>query len=280
MSRRLRVPGSTDHAARAAVPPPAGSVECAVTAGIARLMLRSPHLNALSVAMWQALRAHGEALAARDDVHLVIVQGADGHFAAGADIREFSAVRHDESSGRRYHLELLAPALEALRALPIPVIAAIQGHCIGGGLEIALACDLRIAAADASLGAPVGRLGFPLALPELVPLLDLVGPGVAADLLLAGRLLSGIEAQACGLVQRTVPAAGFDAAVVQIVEAVQAGSPLAARLNKRFIRLAQMRGGRLTEADIAGSFGFFGSHDYREGLAAFLQRRSPRFTGR
>ena len=74
--------------------------------------------------------------------------------------------------------------------------------------------------------------------------------------------------------------AGFDAAVVQIVEAVQAGSPLAARLNKRFIRLAQMRGGRLTEADIAGSFGFFGSHDYREGLAAFLQRRSPRFTGR
>src|SRR5262249_55094806 len=140
-----------------------------------------------------------------DSIRGVVVRGASGNFAAGADIAEFSAVRFDQPSGKDFHLRTIAPAIEAIRSVPQPVLAAIEGFCIGGGLEIAVACDLRYSTTDARLGAPVGKVGFPFALPELLPLLALVGPGVASDLLLAGRVFTGTEAQACGLVQLAIP---------------------------------------------------------------------------
>ncbi|HXF47290.1 MAG TPA: enoyl-CoA hydratase-related protein, partial [Burkholderiaceae bacterium] len=183
-------------------------------------------------------------------------------------------------SGRRYHLEILGPAIEAVRCVPQPTIAAIEGYCVGGGLEIAVACDLRLATEDALLGAPVGKVGFPFALPELKPLLALVGPGVASELLLAGRLLSGVEAQTKGLVQRAVARAELDAAVERTVEAIVAASPVAARQNKAQIRLLLDQGLTYTQAQLDASFGFFASADYREGIAAFLAKRPPSFPGR
>lgn len=247
--------------------------------GLARLTLDSPgKLNAISVAMWGELARLCGLLSADQSVRCVIVQGAGGHFAAGADIEEFPQVRFDESSGRGYHLALMAPALDAVRALPMPVMAAIEGSCIGGGLEIALACDLRIARTDARLGAPVGRLGFPFALPELEALLEVVGPAVAADLLLAGRLFTGEEAERKGLVQRAVAPAAFAGAVDEWVANVLAGSPLAARLNKA--NLARLRAGTPVSAqELEASFAFFRSRDYAEGVAAFIARRPPQFTG-
>jgi enoyl-CoA hydratase/carnithine racemase len=257
-----------------------GQVQLAIERGLARLTLDSPDkLNAISVAMWDELGRHCAAIAEDNSVRCVLLQGAQGQFAAGADIAEFPQVRFDESSGRGYHLALMAPALHALRTLPMPVVAAIEGSCIGGGLEIALACDLRVARSDARFGAPVGRLGFPFALPELKVLLDLVGPAVAADLLLAGRLLDGDEAERKGLVQRAVAPAQFALAVEETVAGVLAGSPLAARLNKANI-LRLMEGGPISAKELDASFGFFGSADYAEGVAAFLQRRPPQFTGR
>jgi enoyl-CoA hydratase/carnithine racemase len=245
---------------------------------LARVTLDAPgKRNALSVAMWRDLRA---AFAGFDDgVRCVLLRGAGGHFAAGADIEEFPRERFDEASGRNYHLQLIAPALAAIRACAAPVVAAIEGNCVGGGLEIASCCDLRIAADNALLGAPVGKLGFPLALPELAPLLQLVGPGVAAELLLAGRLLPAPQAQAKGIVQQVVPAAAFDAEVDALVAAVLAGSPLAARLNKANIALLAAQGGRYSDAQLDASFAFFRSADYAEGYAAFLAKRPPRFTG-
>jgi enoyl-CoA hydratase/carnithine racemase len=160
------------------------------------------------------------------------------------------------------------------------VIAAIEGSCVGGGLEIASVCDLRIGALGCRLGAPVGRLGFPLALPELAPMLRLAGPALVSDLLLTGRLLQADEAQAAGLLQRVVAAGELDAAVEQLVEAVCAGSPLAARLNKANIRMLVEQGGAFTDAQLVDSFGFFASDDYSEGLQAFLSKRKPIFRGR
>ena len=257
-----------------------GTVRLDCHHGLARLTLDSPgKLNAISVAMWGELARLCGALAADESVRCVVVQGAAGHFAAGADIEEFPQVRFDEASGRGYHLALMAPALDALRALPMPVVAAIEGNCIGGGLEIALACDLRVARSDARLGAPVGRLGFPFALPELRALLALVGPSVAADLLLAGRLLSGDEAERKGLVQRAVAAAAFAGAVEETVDGVLAGSPLAARLNKANIARL-LAGGPISAEELDASFAFFRSHDYAEGVTAFLARRPPQFNGR
>ena len=256
------------------------TIRQAVDGAVAHVTLDAPQrLNALDVQMWRDLRAAMTALGARDDIHCIVLRGAGGNFAAGADISEFPRERFDVASGRRYHLELIAPALQAIREAPPPVVAAIEGVCVGGGLEIASVCDLRLAAAGSRLGAPVGRLGFPLALPELAPMLRLVGVGVAAELLLEGRLFDAAEALAKGLVQRVVAEADFDAALAATVKAIMAGSPMAARLNKRNLRMLAEQGGQYSAAQLDASFAFFASADYTEGMRAFLERRPPRFDG-
>jgi enoyl-CoA hydratase len=255
-------------------------IHSVVDGAVARVTLDTPgKLNALDVAMWRDLRTIFERLAGESAVQCVVLRGAGGHFAAGADIAEFPRERFDVASGQRYHLELIAPSLEAIAAAPQVVIAAIEGNCVGGGLEIASVCDLRVATLGCRIGAPVGRLGFPLALPELAPLLRLVGPALAADLLLTGRLLSGEEALARGLVQRAVPDASFETELAEVIGSVLAGSPLAARLNKHNLRMLSAQAGQYTEAQLDASFAFFTSNDYTEGMTAFLQRRAPQFTG-
>jgi enoyl-CoA hydratase/carnithine racemase len=258
-----------------------GTVGCTRDGPTATVTLDAPaRLNAISASMWRELRRLFEALAADGGLHCILMRGADGNFAAGADIEEFVDIRHDRPSGRHYHLEIVAPALEAIRRTPQTVIAAIEGMCVGGGLEIALACDLRLASEEARLGMPVGRLGFPLALPELVPLLELVGPGVASELLLGGRLFDAQEARAKGLVQHVVPRDHLHREVQQWTRGVLAGSPLAARLNKSQIRGLMDRGLRYSAAELQASFGFLDSDDYKEGVAAFLGKRRPVFTGK
>jgi enoyl-CoA hydratase/carnithine racemase len=255
-------------------------IQLARHGNVASVVLDTPgKLNAVDVATWQALRAAFESLPNEPDVRCVVVRGAGGNFAAGADIEEFSIVRNDLASGRRYHLEILEPAIAAIRNAPMPTVAAIEGVCVGGGLAIAIACDLRIATEDARIGVPVGRIGFPLALPELAPLVELVGRGLAAELLFTGRLLDGVEANAKGLVQRAVPRDHFETVLTDTVRAVLAGSPRAARQNKAQIRSLSGGAARFTASELDESFSFFDSADYREGIAAFLAKRPPRFTG-
>jgi len=245
------------------------------------VVLDSPgKLNAISEAMWQALARLFRELADDMALRAIVVRGAGRNFAAGADIDEFAQLRSDPSQGRRYHLETIANALAAIGDCPVPVVAAIEGVCVGGGLEVAVACDLRIAADTARIGAPVGRLGFPFAWPELVPLLRLVGPGVAAELLLEGRLLDAHEAAARGLVTRAVAVERFEPEVQECVTRICAGSPRSARENKAAIRKLAASGGVYTEHELDASFDFLQSDDYREGVAAFLAKRPARFTGR
>jgi enoyl-CoA hydratase/carnithine racemase len=259
----------------------AGSVHVAATGEFATVTLDSPgKLNAISESMWQALARTFAAAAQESHLRAVVIRGAGHNFAAGADIDEFERVRGDAASGRRYHLETIANALDAIAACPVPVVAAIEGVCVGGGLEVAVACDLRIAADTARIGAPVGRIGFPLALPELVPLVRLVGPGVASELLLEGRLFDAQEAAVRGLVTRVAPAERFEDELQQCLTRIAAGSPRAARENKANIRRLAANGGRYTEHELDESFGFLESEDYREGVAAFVGKRPAQFTGR
>jgi enoyl-CoA hydratase len=259
----------------------AGTIHFVADAGIATVTLDSPgKLNAVSVAMWQELRRVFEALAGDDAVRCIVVRGAGGNFAAGADLDEFGEVHHDVASGRRFHLETVVPSLAAIRDVPQPVLAAVDGVCAGGGLQIALACDVRIAADEARFGVPVGRLGLPVVLPELRLLLERLGEAVTAELLLTGRLLGAREAYDKGLVSRTVPAADLEQRVAETAHAIAAGSPRAARQNKAQIRLLVERGMDYTAHDLDASFAFLESDDYREGIAAFIAKRHPNFTGK
>lgn len=259
----------------------AGKVDVVREGGVATVTLDSPgKLNAISVVMWQALARVFTEIGDAESLRVVVVRGAGGNFAAGADIEEFEQVRHDPSSGRQYHLETIGNALTAIDRCPIPLVAAIEGVCVGGGLEIASLCDIRLAADTARFGVPIGRLGFPLALPELVPLLRLAGPAVAAELLLESRVLSADEAVMRGLVTRVVPAASLGSELQLCVKHIAAGSPLAARQNKANIRRFQSRGLDYTQHELDESFAFLDSHDYHEGVRAFLAKRLPNFLGR
>lgn len=251
-----------------------GEVRVDRAGAVAHVRLATPgRRNAIGAAMWRRIAEIFSAWAREaDQLRVVVLRGAEGHFAGGADIAEFPTLRHDRESGRQYHEKLIAPALAAVRACPVPVIAAIEGACVGGGLELALAADLRLAVRSARLGAPVGRLGFPFARNELADLLACVRSDVAFELLVEGRLLDGDEACAKGLVTRVVPAGRLDAEVDACCARILAGSPLAAQLNKANLAAALP----LPPDDYA----WLETEDYLEGVAAFLAGRMPRFTGR
>ncbi|WP_353091882.1 enoyl-CoA hydratase-related protein [Methylibium sp.] len=231
-------------------------------------------LNAISVAMWRELGALAATLdALQPNLHAVILRGEGGDFAAGADIAEFPVHRFSTEALRDYHERLVAPALQALLGTDVPLIAQIEGGCIGGGLEIAACCDLRIAQRGARFGIPIARLGFPMAPDELSVVLDVVGRASAAELLFEARLLDADEALQRGLVQRVVDDAGAEAhATAQRIAALPAS---VARANKRTLR--QLQRGGPTEAERARHFGYAGSATHREGVQAFLGRRGPAF---
>ncbi|CAG2149512.1 putative enoyl-CoA hydratase echA8 [compost metagenome] len=257
-----------------------GTVTFARDGAVATVTLSHPgKLNAISTSMWQALATGFAELAADTSLRCVVVRGAEGNFAAGADIAEFPVVRGDEASVRRYHTEILAPALAAIATCPHPTLAMIEGVCVGGGLEIACHCDLRIAAAGSRFGVPINRLGFPMAPGELGGLLALAGRAVTLEILLEGRVFDAAEAERKGLLTRVVAESALHDEVAATVQRLCAGAPLAARINKATIRRLSSDPAPLTAAEIDAHFAYAGSRDHAEGVAAFLAHRRPEFTG-
>lgn len=234
-------------------------------------------LNALSVAAWEALQAAFVELAASKTVRAIVLRGCDGNFAAGADISEFTTVRSTVEQGTRYHEETVKGAIVAVAECPIPSVALIEGACVGGGLEIACSCDLRIAATSSRFGVPINKLGFPLAHSELTAMLGLVGRAVAAEILLEGRVFGSDEAYAKGLLTRVVPDDQVEAEAYAAAARIAAGSPMAARANKRWISRLSPLQQPLSEDEIRQHFAFFDSADYREGVRAFVSKTKPEF---
>jgi enoyl-CoA hydratase/carnithine racemase len=230
--------------------------------------------------MWHAIGAAFRDLSADAGLRCVVIRGDGGQFAAGADIREFPAARADIEGTMAYHRGVIAPALTAIGACLHPVIAAIEGVCIGGGLEIASRCDLRIAAHSARFGAPINRLGFPMAPDEMRGLLELAGHAATLEILLEGRVFGADEAMARGLLTRVVPDGEFDQELRRMVARVTAGAPLAARMNKRIAaRLRRSDPATLTEAEWREFFAYASGSDHRRGVQAFLDGTDPVFTG-
>lgn len=236
--------------------------------------------NAISQSMWVALAEHLHVLTQDASLRCIVLRGAGTQaFGSGADISEFEELRSTKEKGIAFGKQA-HQAMRALRESPIPTLAAIRGACVGGGLEIAACCDLRIASDDARFGIPIARLGGVLAYPEMEALLSAVGPQVALELLLEGRLLDAQEACAKGLVTRVVSTDAWEGEIASSVARIAALAPLSSRSHKRFIRRLQAQPEPLSQAEQDEGYACFDTQDFVEGYRAFLDKRSPVFQGK
>jgi enoyl-CoA hydratase/carnithine racemase len=259
---------------------PAEPILTARDRAIATVTLNNPgKLNALSLEMWKQLGEAMRALDADESLRCVILRGAGTEaFAAGADIAEFAAVRRDSAQAREYGGQI-ASTMRAIGECRHPTVAMIHGVCVGGGLEVASQCDLRICGESSRFGIPIKRLGLVVAYAELAALIALVGRAVALEILLEGRVFGAIEAKEKGLVTRVVPDERVEAEALATAQRIAEGAPLVARWHKRFARrLADPT--PLSEAEVDEGYACFDTEDYRAGYRAFLEKRAPQFTGR
>jgi enoyl-CoA hydratase/carnithine racemase len=257
-----------------------GAVQVDRDGTIATVVLNAPdRLNALSLSSWIELGARMRELSADDALHCVIVRGAGTKaFAAGADISEFPAVRANAAQGKVYG-ETIHATMRSIGECRHPTVAMIHGVCVGGGLEVALMCDLRICGAGSRFGIPINRLGLTMGYGELAGLLAVVGPAVALEILLEGRVFGAQEAFDKRLVQRVVADDQVEAEARAAAARIASGAPLVARWHKQFIRRLAAKP-QLSDAQWAEGYACFDSADFREGLAAFLAKRQPNFQGK
>jgi enoyl-CoA hydratase/carnithine racemase len=240
---------------------------------------RPQKLNAMTKPMWQRLGEVIEALSGDDEVRCLVLRGAGGKaFSPGNDISEFASDRADPAQAKAYGA-VIHRTLGALTACRHPMVALIEGICVGGGLEIAAHCDLRICGRGSRFGVPINRLGLVMAYPEIAGLKALVGAAVAAEILLEGRVFGAEEALAKGLVTRVVPDIEVEAAAMAAAGRIAAGAPLVARWHKKFLRrLGDPR--PLSEAELDEGYACYATEDFRTGYRAFLEKATPKFEGR
>jgi enoyl-CoA hydratase len=247
---------------------------------IATVVLNRPEKhNAMSVTMHRRLRELLEACDGDTDLRCVVIRGAGGRaFCVGADIGEFEAMRSSAAKAREY-ADVTHAALHAIRACRHPVVALIEGLCVGGGLGIAALCDLRVCGASSRFGVPIKRLGLVESHDEMEPLVRLVGGSVALEILLTGDLLDAEVAGRVGLVNRVVADDRVADEVYALAQRIAEGAPLAARWHKRFVHDLVARK-PLTAADKDLGYRCFDTEDFQIGYRAFLAKTQPRFVGR
>ncbi|HEV7265807.1 MAG TPA: enoyl-CoA hydratase [Falsiroseomonas sp.] len=250
--------------------------------GIGWLTINQPERhNAISLAMWDAIGLAVEDFAADPVVRVVVIHGAGGRsFAAGADISEFEKSRADAAGAAEY-ARRSAISREALDRLEKPVIAMIQGYCIGGGLALALRADLRLASPDSRFGIPAAKLGIAYGTEGLERLTALVGPGMAKEILFTGAQYTAAEALAMSLINRVVAPEELEETVRSLAGQIARNAPLSLRASK--ITVDQITGDpakRDPERIAALGSACFDSADYAEGRRAFMAKRMPVFTGR
>jgi enoyl-CoA hydratase/carnithine racemase len=236
-----------------------------VTDGVATVVIHHPaKRNAMTAGMWRALPPLLDELTADADVHVLVLTGAGETFCAGADI---STLRGSPDEAQ----QLAMAAEEALAAFPKPTLAAVRGYCVGGGSQLAAACDLRFAAEGALFGVTPAKLGIVYAASSTRRLVSLVGPATAKYLLFSGELIDTERALRTGLVDEVLPAGELDKRVAEFTRVLVSRSQLTQAAAKEFAD------GR-TDRDAHWAQQARGSGDTQEGVTAFLERRQPRFT--
>ena len=238
--------------------------------------------NALSVAMWRALPDALDRLEADPAIRVIVLKGAgERAFISGADISEFASLRASEEAVAAYD-ELAEGATQRLRGADRPTIAMIRGYCMGGGLGLAIACDMRIAGEGATFAIPAARLGVGYRIGSLQLLTDLVGPAFAKEILITARRFAADEAERMGLVNKVVPDDTLADEVERYCTAIAANAPLSMRASKHMIAELARTGVDGVDAALCEDLvtACFTSADYTEGRTAFMEKRPPKFTGR
>jgi enoyl-CoA hydratase/carnithine racemase len=255
---------------------PAEGLHLAIDGAIARLTIRRPaKFNAMSRAMWRELAEVMASLAARAEVRVLVVAGEGAHFCAGGDIAEYPGFRFDEASLRDFHEREVWGGLSALLACDKPVIAQIDGHCMGAGVEIASCCDIRVASASARFGAPIARLGFPMAPREAELVAREAGLASAREMLLQAAVLDAPTMLSRGFLHAVAPEVALADDVLTRARRMAELSPEAARLNKQTLRA--LAAGTPAGALVNRAYEYAGHAEHREGIAAFLDKRTPAF---
>ena len=246
--------------------------------GIGTIRLDRPPMNALNTQIQEELREAARAAAADPEVRAVIVSGGEKVFAAGADITEFTSLTFQQMSLRA---TALSGAFDAVAKIEKPTVAAITGYALGGGCELALACDWRVVAEDAKLGQPEIKLGIIPGAGGTQRLARLIGPAKAKDLVFSGRMVDAEEALRIGLADRVVPAADVHSTAVELLKPYVNGPALALRAAKLAIDGGlgmDLTAGLAWESQLFAAL--FATDDRIEGTTSFVQKRKPKFTGR
>lgn len=251
-------------------PMEAGAVTLRLDGAIAHVRICNvPRFNAMSRSMWLQLRAVFQ------DIHVssarcVLISGEGAHFCAGGDISEYPSFRFDARQLEHFHEVEVWGGLSAMLACDLPIVAAIAGNCMGAGVEIASCCDVRVAGESARFGAPIARLGFPMAPREAGLVSQAVGVPVARAMLLAAEIFPAASLQRTGFLTRLVGDTDVYEQAFEIAQRIAALAPHAARMNKQMLRAQAF------EPD-AQTYSYADTAEHREGIAAFLEKRTPEF---
>ena len=237
--------------------------------------------NAVSFEMWVSAKAILDSFIADPAVRVIVVRGAGGKaFVSGADISKFDDERAEQAAVARYD-EATETAYTAVRESPKPTIAMIGGYCIGGGLNLAICCDLRFCSDNSRFAIPAAKLGLGYGYSRVRRLLDVISPAFAREIFLTARQFSAAEAASMGLVNRVLPVAELEEYTLGIARQTAANAPMVLGSIKHIIRQALLDpADRDLESCAAMVRACFESSDYAEGRAAFREKRPPVFTGR
>lgn len=264
-----------------------GSIRFEQQAGLARVTIsHKSKFNAMSRLMWRQLRSVFESIHRNPELRCVLLSGEGAHFCAGGDISEYAEFRFQQASLRDFHENDVWGGLQAMLDCDVPIVAVIEGNCMGAGVEIASCCDIRLAARSARFGAPIARLGFPMASRETALVARELGLCVARQMLLEAALFSAADMKLAGFISRVLADGELAAEAQASALRIAALAPQAARLNKQTIRASfsplalvdhTQDAIKSIACEVDKGYAYAASAEHREGIEAFLEKRKPVF---